>query len=460
MPLMPLWLRVALSFSALLGILFAVCLGGVYRDTSRGVWTDLDRQMLGLAQTELSSALDGPNQGPHLHAKGAPHRGVIFQPDGLILAATPGLSPSECRQLVDWARPLAPQKAPLFLERNPYRLIVMPASLAPLPDARLVLATPVEPVRRVLAQVARGLWFWGGLGTVSGSLLAAVLARLLTRPLENVAAVARSVCAGQLDQRMQLSRESSEIHTLKSSLNQMLDSLQSSLHNQQRRAQQQKQFMADASHELRNPLHGLRGTLEVALRRPREPEEYQEVLGIALKETDRLRALVQDMLLLSRSDLDRLDLERTPVSLESLLEESQRACQAHASQHQVVVKLSLQPCLLAVDARRLRQVVDNLLDNAIRYSPAGESVELSLRVSEQQVEIAVEDRGPGMAPPEYETVFERFTRLDPSRQRDSGGLGLGLAIARALVLAHGGEMGAGARSGGGSRFWFRLPRQL
>jgi len=113
---------------------------------------------------------------------------------------------------------------------------------------------------------------------------------------------------------------------------------------------------------------------------------------------------------------------------------------------------------VAVDPTRIRQVVDNLVDNALRHSPAEASVEIRLGEQEGAALIEVLDRGTGLQPEEYEQIFERFTRLDSSRQRHSGGLGLGLAIARSLVKAHGGQLLAEARAGGGSRFYFLLPK--
>jgi len=314
----------------------------------------------------------------------------------------------------------------------------------------LLLRSPLEPVRRTLAAIRHRLWLWGMFGTAIGSVLAGLLARRLTRPLREVAEAAEKVRGGDWSQRVPLSRESQEIHSLELALNQMLESLV-------QRAQQQRQFMADASHELRNPLHSLGGTLEVALRRPRTPEEYREVLQVGVGETRRLQKLVEDMLVLARSDLDRLELQLAEIDLEEVLQAACRAFQARAAERSIELKVNWQPCRLRADAAKLRQSLDNLVDNALRYAPEGSPIEITQSLEPGQVCWSVADRGPGMTQAEYEEIFQRFTRLDPARTRESGGMGLGLAIARSLVMAHGGRLKAGPRPDGGSVFEIRLP---
>lgn len=446
-------LQVAGAFSLLLAGLLAVAFGAVYAEVSRGLWRELDRELLGLAQTELSSAVDEPDEGPHLHATRAGHQAVIFTAAGQILATSPGLRPELAPELVATGL-RAPAISPAYLTVGEHRVTVLDAGLPGHPGARLVLRTSLAPLRLTLQQVATSLLTWALLGLVGGAVLSAWLATRLTRPLEKVVAVAERIRQGHLEQRVVESRESLEVNSLQQSLNQMLDRLQLSL-------TAQRQFVADASHELRSPIHGLQISLEVALRRQRSEAEYREVLGTALKETLRLGRLVQDLLLLSRHDLDRLELRRGPTRLDVVVEECLQAHQAVAEQNEVKLTVGECPPLTAdVDPERLRQALDNLVDNALRHTPRTGRVEVALGSEGTEARLSVCDEGQALAPHEYSEIFERFARLDPSRQRPSGGLGLGLAITRALVQAHGGRVWGEAREAAGSRFIIALPEVL
>ena len=443
----PLRVQLAVGFSLLLSLLFVFAFSAVNRDARASLYQTLDRDLVSLARSEVSSAIDGPNEGPHFHASGA-QQGVLFQPDGMILAATKGLSPTEARALTTYG--LQVKGAILYESSGLYRVITLDTPLDGLPQARLVLRLPLEPVLRNLADLRSTLILWGVCSTLVGTGAAWLLAVRLTRPLERVAALAGRVRQGKRGERLAPSRESSEVHLLQTSLNQMLDELEL-------RAKQQRQFVADASHELRNPLHALQGTLEVARRRTRPPEEYQEAIDVALTETRRLTRLVEDLLSLSRADLERLELQCQPVDLLELLDGCRQAHNARAAQRGLLLSLEGKPIVWPVDADRLRQVIDNLVDNALRHSPPNGAVQIRLREQDGCVLLEVLDQGESLETEEYERIFERFSRLDPSRQRPSGGLGLGLAIARALVEAHGGKLQAQALAGGGSRFFLTLP---
>ncbi len=442
----PLRVQLALGFCLLLSALLLLAFLAVYRDTRASLYQTLDRDLLSLARTEVSSAIDGPNGGPHFHNQTGPHQGVLFQPNGLILAATSSLSPEQARQMVERG-----QAAPMELSFQTVdndRLLTMKAPLPGLPLARLVMRMPLQPVWQNLREVRFTLAWWGILSTLLGSFVAWLLAVRLTRPVERVAGLAERVIGGHTGERLTLSGESSEVHQLQSSLNQMLDELEL-------RAAQQRQFVADASHELRNPLHALQGTLEVARRRPRSTQEYEESIDIALVETRRLSRLVGDLLELSRSDLERLELRRERVDLLDLLQACGQAHSGRAAQLGLHLQIEGESRPAQLDPTRIRQILDNLVDNALRHSPPGGTV--CLRLHDDGL-VEVLDEGESLEPKEYERIFGRFARLDDSRQRHSGGLGLGLAIARSLVEAHGGQLRAEARSGGGSRFFFRVEK--
>lgn len=449
--------QVALAFTVLLLLLFWVSFSAVYRDQRRYLYEHLDRVELELARTELASAVDSPGEQAHLHDSGGEHRAVLFTADGLLLARSPGLSELQGRQLIDFAQPHR-QAGSYTGNWGDERALVLPAGLRERPDAWLALTTSRLPLEVSLAASRQSLINWGVLAGLLGAFSSWVLAGWLIAPLRRVAELAERVRAGTLEDRLQVPSQALEVKSLQQSLNAMLDSLQANLQELQMRAQQQRQFLLDASHELRNPIHALMGTLEVTARRERSPVEYREALQVALAEGSRLSGLVQDLLLLAQADLERLSVRVGRVEVLRLLEECRLAHQARGEQMEVALRVESPELTLLGDPGRLRQILDNLIGNALRYSPRGKSVELTGRLVGEEVEISVTNAGISLTEPEYDLIFQRFSRLDSSRDRQSGGVGLGLSIARELAEAQGGSLRAEAVASGGSVFRLRMPQ--
>jgi signal transduction histidine kinase len=195
----------------------------------------------------------------------------------------------------------------------------------------------------------------------------------------------------------------------------------------------------------------------VALRMDRSPEEYRRVLASSLEEVGRLIRLAEDLLLLSRS-LAGPEGRREEIELEPMVLESLDVAVRMGRPAGVSVRLdTTAPARVSGDAAALRRALLNLVENAVKYTPSGGKVELGLTTSLGHAEITVSDTGIGIEPGDLERIFEPFLRLDAARARDTGGAGLGLAIARSIVIAHGGTLTAESRSGAGSRFTIRLP---
>jgi signal transduction histidine kinase len=220
---------------------------------------------------------------------------------------------------------------------------------------------------------------------------------------------------------------------------------------------QARRFSADAAHELRTPLTALKGEMEVALRAGRSPEEYRRVLHSALEEVDLLIRVTEDLLLFSRSSAaiglprDRLDLE--PIVLEALEVGTRRAQGTGVA----VRAEDIEPVTVLGEGGALRRAVLNLVDNAVKYTPAGGKVSVSLLARDGRALIVVQDTGIGIDPADRARIFDPFVRLDAARNRDAGGVGLGLALVRSIVAAHGGTVDVESTSGAGSRFTIRLP---
>jgi signal transduction histidine kinase len=232
-----------------------------------------------------------------------------------------------------------------------------------------------------------------------------------------------------------------------------------------------KQFSTDASHELKTPLTILRGEVEVALRKERDSSEYEQVLRSNLEEINRMSRIVEDLLLLTRTDMGEIPLNRDNVNLTKILGEvvDQLSILARAKNLEMVTSNHDEDVHIFADALRLRQLFLNLIENSIKYTEPGGWIRIILERDHKQpictegmeqsasVRIVVMDNGIGIAKEDQERVFDRFFRVDKARSRDQGGSGLGLSICKWIVEAHQGQISVESDLGKGSRFVVTLP---
>jgi signal transduction histidine kinase len=291
-----------------------------------------------------------------------------------------------------------------------------------------------------------------------------LLARASLAPVVAMGRQAERISASTLDERLPVANPRDELGGLAGVLNGLLARLEHAFEQQQRSAEQQRQFMADASHELRTPVAALCSVADVTLaRRDRDPAELMEALDVVRGEGRRLGRLVEDLLLLARADAGQLPVHPALLFLEDLLHDCARAARGLAAARGItLVAPPADEAPFVGDAQLLRRLVMILLDNAIKYTPPGGLVRLSLDRSDAgtgaRYTIAVEDTGPGVPPAGRERIFERFFRADLSRSRgDEGGTGLGLAIGRWIAEAQGGTLHLDATGPTGSRFVITLP---
>jgi len=278
------------------------------------------------------------------------------------------------------------------------------------------------------------------------------LAGRALRPVDQITRAAQTIGAHDLSQRLNLDLPDDELGRLARTFDAMIARLDEAFRRQRR-------FTADASHELRTPLTIIKGDLSLALARPRDAEHYRQVLVEVDDEVDQMGRLVGRLLALARADAEEVTLQRKATDLSSLLADLVEQTRPLAEAKGLDLIAQIAPGLTAtVDPDAVTQVVLNLLDNAIKYTPSGR-VRLSAHqtASDDEVRIAVSDGGAGI-PAEYlPRIFDRFYRVDRARSRELGGAGLGLSIARELARGHGGEITVHSVPGEGSTFTVHLP---
>lgn len=315
----------------------------------------------------------------------------------------------------------------------------------------LEVAAPLEARNRTLRNAAVFLGVIVLLvtgGTFAGSWW---LAGRAVRPVREIIRQAEEIGVTTLGRRITARADTREYERLVEVLNTMLARIDAAFETQRR-------FTADASHELRSPLTALRGELELALRRERDPEEYRRVIASALEETERLTRLAEDLLTLARSDAEAIEPRREEVDIVRIARETVERLGPRSRERDVRVSVRADgPVRGSYDARLVERAVWNLVENAIRFAGPGGGVEVDVSAADGETAVVVSDTGPGLAEEDVDRVFDRFYQAGTARS-PADGTGLGLSIVRAVAEAHGGRAAAGNRPGGGARFEIHLPR--
>jgi two-component system OmpR family sensor kinase len=329
---------------------------------------------------------------------------------------------------------------------------------------------------------------------VALAIIGIAIVRTSLRPLTDIELTAGAIAAGDLSQRVPDRDPRTEVGRLGRSLNAMLAQVEAAFHAREnseaaalRSEEKMRQFVADASHELRTPLTAIRGYAEYYRQRggvgngarhaaPADAEpilagggrltepDIDRIMQRVEQESTRMGVLVEDMLLLARLDQQR-PLERRPVDLLTLAADAVQDARMIAPQRKIDLTVGRGAAFLVLgDEARLRQVITNLMSNALSHTPDGTPIDVRIlahgpdgRLPVPSVTIEVDDHGPGLSEEQAERVFERFYRADQARGRKTGGAGLGLAIVAALVDAHGGAVGVDTAPGSGAMFWITLP---
>ncbi|WP_220699332.1 sensor histidine kinase [Nocardioides cavernaquae] len=431
---------------ALVGLLVSALTTAVLRDHLADQLDDDVRA----AQRLVMGMPGGPGRDPRFdnpRGRGVGTLTAVITSDGSAGAVQSGLTetalgPEALRRLASLPANGRPQTSEID-DLGRYRVVVRD-----LGEATLVSGLPTTRMDETINELVG--WSIGftvlAVGVAGG--LAVIVVRRQLRPLRAVAQTAHEVAGLQLSTGEvgltarvpdQLTDERTEVGQVGSALNTLLGHMETSLDARHRSEQQVRQFVADASHELRTPLATIQGYAELGLRADAAPDQVLLVLGKVQGESHRMTALVEDLLLLARLDQGR-PLAREEVDLSRLAIEAVADARVVAPDHQWRMELPEDAVEVTGDGPRLHQVLANLLANASRHAPSGTTVTVAISAASDGTRVSVHDDGPGVPVDLQAHVFERFTRGDASRTRDSGGAGLGLSLARAIAEAHGGTL--------------------
>jgi two-component system, OmpR family, sensor kinase len=440
-------LRLALAFAAAAGLLFAV-----------GGWlfaTGLSDGQLRLIDSQLTAQL--PQAARYVPGSAPvtvnPVRGeylvqAIDAAGRVHGSSDTGAAPLLSAKVLAQARRIQVWVTQTADEEN---IRVTAAPLSGHPGWVAVAAMSLETYDSTQSQVARGLAIGGGLFVAIAGLGAYWLARAALSPVERLRRQAAAISGRGDDAILEVPRTKDEIAALAGTMNDLLSRLRHAL-------ERERAFLADASHELRSPLSILRGELELAGRPGRSTGELAAAVRSSAEEADRLARITDDLLLLARGDADRLGLQLEDTDLRQLCEQSVALAAPSLTTARVTCRIDVPAGTRgSVDAGRIRQAIDNLLANALRYAPAGSVIVISARKDGPDLRIEVSDDGPGFPEDFLPHAFERFRRPDTARSRDDGGTGLGLAIVQAICAAHGGRASARNAPGGGAVVSLWLP---
>ncbi len=328
------------------------------------------------------------------------------------------------------------------------RFLVTPVRPGAQPGEVLIVAESLEPFLRTLAQARALLSLCGALALALAVGAATLLTGRSLAPISHLTQAAAVIAAtGHYHERVPSPQRHDEIGQLAATINNLIATVE-------RAIEQQRQFLADTSHELRSPLTVVLANLNL-LRRDLDRHERELSVIEATAEAQRMRRLVNDLLLLAQSDTTQV-IAHVPIRLDRLVEETVAMTARQAHEHPMHARVE-EPVVVIGDQERLTQLVRNLLENATHHTPPGTTIDVCLRRSNGSAQLAVADTGPGIAQEHLGRIWDRFYRVDKARSRSFGDSGLGLAIVKYIAEAHGGEVGVISTAGEGTKFTIRLP---
>jgi heavy metal sensor kinase len=461
---MPLRVRLTLWYGTALALVLIIFSVALYAMTARNLRDTVDESLEDTAMTAVRSLEERGflplineeellSQFPELTRIDKFFQ--IFSPSGTITIRSPNIKQHEVplsRTALDAA--FAGQKifeSAKYPKEPPLRLISVPivyrGNLLYIVQVGTSMESVGETLQRFLVLLVVAIPIALAVSLAGGWFLAG---RAL-RPVDKITLAAQRIAAGDLSQRLSMPAAHDEIGRLAATFNNMIGRLDTSF-------RQIRQFTSDASHELRTPLTVMKGETDLVLRRPRLLDDYKSVLESNLEEIDRMTRIVDELLFLSRADMGEVRVESLPVAMESLVEDIHRQAKLLAQDRNIEVLLgTVMPVVVQGDDLRLRELLLNLVENAMKYSYPGGKVEIALLNDGREARLSVTDHGIGIAPADHKKIFQRFFRTDVARGHTKKGTGLGLAICSWIAELHKGRVEVKSALGQGSTFTVVLP---
>lgn len=450
-----------LPIRARLTILFAIIVVVVIGATGSFVYFQFQRDLLSSIDTSLQSRAETLLAGVDRAGRQFSREGTLIESDeafaqimsasGEVLETSRGIENEPLLATSTIAQLTRPTyfvtRVETFDERLPARLFAIPSEEGPI----VIVGASLDDIEEAASELLSQLLFGGAGALVLTVVIGWVVSGAALRPVESMRVEAEAISADEPGRRLPIPNTGDEIARLGQTLNAMLARIEQAIERERR-------FVDDASHEIRTPLGILKTEIELALRRSRSAEELEAALRSAAEESDRLNALAEDLLVLARADRGGLPVRREELDLGELVTEVAKRLGPEGEARKITIAVDVDGSPRAdVDPQRIRQAVENLLDNALRHAPDDSSVTVRVTTEPDGTVIEVGDEGAGFPPYFIDHAFDPFTRADRGRTRSVGGAGLGLAIVRAIAEGHGGHVQARNAPHGGAVVSMQLP---
>ncbi|MEX0648947.1 MAG: ATP-binding protein [Balneolaceae bacterium] len=308
------------------------------------------------------------------------------------------------------------------------------------------------PIKTIRWIIYTGMFISMGLVII----VSILFSRSISRPILQLESAAHDIADGNVERTLNLARKD-EFGALADSLNRMAERLKADHMEMKKLYEKQSQFFADISHEIRNPLHTITGSLEMLQIDTLDEKQREKYIRTAIRQTERINRLFKDLVTLQRYDSDSYFIEKQRFDLYKSVCQIAELHADEAKEKVIALEYSGSPQPVIADPNKIEQVLENLITNAIKYTNKGK-IEIRIRPEGEWATLEVKDTGIGISEEHLARLFDRFYRTDKARSRDKGGTGLGLSVVKSILSAHGTDINVESVPGKGTRFWFSLPR--